>query len=109
MNGKLPTWEQRGPGVKVLQLSESQVSPQKWPKIVVLELTAQRFRDFERDMIAFDKRYKIFYPKYPISAASYCCKPPQLKAVRSLEDPRFWTVVIIKAPACMISCAACPH
>jgi hypothetical protein len=108
MQTKEPVWEQRDSGVKVLQLYGTKLNPD-WPRIVMLELSAQKFKEFEEDIVAFDEKYKLYFPEYPILAASHCAKPPQVRNVNSPKSPQSWTVVLLKRPACMVSCAACPN
>ena len=108
MSRKPPTWEEREPGVRVLKLYETDLNPD-WPRIVILDLTADRFREFDRDPLGFDKKYSLYYPESPISWISSCAKPPHVKEVPPAPNPSRWTAIIIKGGMTKAVCAAFPY
>jgi hypothetical protein len=107
MKRKPPRWEEPSSGVRVLRLYQTELNPD-WPRILILELTTDRFREFEQDSLAFDKKHKLF-PDSPISWISTCAKPPQVKGVRPPPDSASWTVVILKGPGTRAASTAFPH
>ncbi len=107
MEHRSPEWEEPAPGIKILRLYQTRLT-RDWPKIVVLELTAERFREFEHDMLAFDEKYRLVHDS-PISWISPCAKPPQVKGVANAPDSASWTVVILKGGATKATCAAYPQ
>jgi hypothetical protein len=108
MRLKTPKWESAAPGVKILRLYQTKLNP-TWPRILILELTADKFSEFEHDPLEFDKKYKLFYPESPISWISTCAKPPHVKDVPPASDSACWTVVILKGGMTKGACAAFPH
>lgn len=106
MDAKSPKWEELGPGVKILRLFQTDLNPD-WPRIVMLELTADKFKEFENDTLAFDVKYHLV-PDSPISWISTCAKPPQVKGIARPPDSASWMVVVFKGGATMASCAAFP-
>jgi hypothetical protein len=100
-------WEERAPGVRVLKLYGSELNTD-WPRIVMLDLTAERFREFAQDPLAFDKTYRL-YPEQPILWISSCAKPPLGEGLpRAVESSR-WTVVLVHGHRSCATCAACPQ
>jgi hypothetical protein len=55
---KTPKWEELASGIKMLRLYKTELNPD-WPWVLLLQLTADRFKEFERDPLAFDKEYKL--------------------------------------------------
>lgn len=108
MRRKTPTWENTAPGVRTLRLYKSDLNP-NWPRVLVLELTAQKFKEFESDPLAFDKKYGICHPESPISAISVCAKPPNVKEIAPKMDTSKWTVTLLKHSGCGAACAGCPQ
>ena len=108
MNRKQPQWRNQAPGVKVLKLYGTALN-RDWPRIVILELTAAKFQEFEQDSLAFDKKYTLFHPESPISWISTCAKPPQVKGVPPPRSSVSWTVVIVKGKLTKAACAAYPY
>jgi hypothetical protein len=102
-----PPWEEPAPGVGVLKLYETDLNP-GWPKVVILNLTAERFHEFERDPLRFDRDHKL-YPKQPILWISHCAQPPRAVGTGRPANPSNWIVVIIHGTrSCAVS-AACPE
>ena len=104
---KTPKWEEAAPGVKVLRLYRTKLNAD-WPRIVILELTADKFSEFEHDPLGFDKKYKI-YPEQPMRWVSSCSLPPEIEGIRPVRDGAYWTVVLLHAGASRVTCSACPH
>jgi hypothetical protein len=107
MKRKPAAWEEPAPGVKVLKLWETDLNID-WPRVVILDLTAERFREFEQDPLEFDKRYKL-YPDRPILWISHCSKPPRGKGIPKATESSSWTGVIVHGPKSCAVCAACPQ
>jgi hypothetical protein len=107
MDMKTPTWREEASGVRVLKLYETDLNPE-WPRIVILDLTAERFREFERDPLGFDKTYKL-YPEQPILWISHCAQPPFVPGEPPAAESSRWTVVIIHRLTSRAACAACPQ
>jgi hypothetical protein len=106
---KTPKWEESAakPSIKILRLYETELNPE-WPKIAILNLTADQFKEFDRDPLAFDKTYNLF-PGYPITSISHCGRRPHAKSIPEGPDLAPWTVVILKAPGCGAASIAGPH
>jgi len=114
-----PPWEDES-GVLVLRLYKSKAYsdwPQDvnknhlhpdWPRVVILDLTAKQFSEFDRDPLAFAKKYNL-YPEQPILWMSQCAKPPRGKGIPQATEASRWTVVIPHGPKSCASCAACPQ
>jgi hypothetical protein len=98
-------WKDYRDGVKILRLYEAKLTPE-WPKIVIMELTAEKFREFEEDTLQFDKKYQPV-TESRISWISTCAKPPQVKEIPSRHILR-WLVVLFKGGATRACCAAYP-
>ncbi len=105
MSPKTPKWEEAAPGVKVLRLYQTELNPD-WPRIVILELTADKFSEFEQDPLGFDKKHKL-YPEQPMRWVSCCSRPPKVEGVQPVPDAKRWTVVLLHAHASNVACAAC--
>jgi hypothetical protein len=118
MDRKSP-WEQES-GVQVLRLYRTDAHPDwpravnkkdlqpDWPRVVILDLTAEQFSEFDRDPLAFTKRYNL-YPEQPILWMSHCAKPPLGKEIPRATEASGWTVAIIHGPKSCAVCAACPQ
>ena len=107
MNQNPGKWEEPAPGVKVLKLWETDVKP-GWPRIVILDLTAEQFQEFERDPLKFDKTHKL-YPDQPILWMSHCARPPHAEGAGLPSESSGWTVVAIHSLNSAAVCAACPQ
>src|SRR5271157_4277177 len=99
MRSKTPEWEEIAPGIKVLRLYQTKLNP-GWPRILLLDLKADRFREFEHDPLAFDKQYKLFSPEHPIKWVSHCAKLPHVMGIPPTPDSVSWIVMMSKAPGC---------
>jgi len=108
MPPKNPKWEELASGIKMLRLYKTALNPD-WPRILLLQLTADRFKEFEHDPLAFDKKYTLFHPESPISWMTPCAKPPHVKGVPPTPESVCWTVAIIKGPNTQTVCAAFPY
>ena len=107
MEGKTPKWEELDRGVRILRLYETELNP-RWPRVLVLQLTAEKFKEFDHNILAFDEKYHLL-PNKPIRWASSCVKPPGVKGVADAPDSASWTVVMLKGPSCKMVCAASPE
>ena len=118
MDRKSP-WEQES-GVQVLRLYRTDAHPDwpravnkkdlqpDWPRVVILDLTAEQFSEFDRDPLAFTKKYNL-YPEQPVLWMSHCAKPPLGKGIPRAADSSRWTVVLNHGSDSIFTCAACPH
>jgi hypothetical protein len=114
-----PPWENES-GVLVLRLYKTDQHPDwdkdvnkthlhpDWPRVVMLHLTAEQFREFDKDPLAFSKKYNLF-PEQPILWISSCAKPPLGQGIPQATDSSPWTVTIPHGPDSIATCAACPH
>ena len=100
-------WKEYAPGVRVLRLYDKGLIPE-WPRIVLLDLTAERFQEFERDPLAFDKKYKL-YPEQPTLWATQCAKPPIGLGIPRWVESTNWTVVLDHGKQSCVTCAAMPQ
>lgn len=108
MKPKSSRWEEPARGIRILRLYRTELNPD-WPRILILELTDERFREFEHDPLSFDREYKLYYPESPISWMSCCAKPPYVKEIPPAADPASWSVVLMKGGMSKVCCAAFPH
>lgn len=111
-----PPWEEE-PGVRVLRLYKTKEHPDwpqavnkahlhpDWPRVVLLDLTAEQFKEFDRDPLAFANEHNL-YPEQPLQVLSHCAKPPNVKGNPGSEN---WTVVLIHTRPSIGSCAAGPQ
>lgn len=113
--GKLPNggkartsakWEPLGHGGRILRLYKTSLNP-GWPEIVILDLPAKMFRDFEYDPIGFDKKYKLFPNR--IRWISSCGTPPRGEESPKPSGTSRWMVVIEHCRRSYAVCAASPH
>jgi hypothetical protein len=107
MDPNTPEWEEPASGIKILRLYRTELNPH-WPRIVVLDLTDDRFREFEQDPLAFDKKHGL-YPEQPILWISSGSKPPQGQGISRMADPSRHTVVILHRNMSCASWAASPQ
>jgi hypothetical protein len=101
-----PQWEELAPGVCALRLYRTELNPD-WPRIVILDLTADKFREFDEDPLGFDNRYDL-YPEQPVLWASTCQKPPEGKGIPSVREHSAWRVVLTHTHTSTMSSAAAP-
>ena len=101
-----PPWEEES-GVQVLRLYKT-AAHADWPQVVLLDLTAKQFSEFDRDPLAFAEKYNL-YPEQPISWISPCAKPPHGKGIPRATDSSDWLVVIMHGHDSIADCAACPQ
>jgi hypothetical protein len=99
-----PVWEELAPGVSVLRLYRTELNPD-WPRIVILDLSADKFQEFENDPVGFENTYKI-YPEQPVLWASTCQKPPEGKGIPKVPKGSGWIVAALHAKASTLSPAA---
>jgi hypothetical protein len=107
MNLSKPKWEERAPDIRVLKLYGSELNPD-WPRIVVLDLTAERFQEFEQDPLAFDRKYSL-YPDQPTLWVTQCAKPPLGQGIPRAAESSRWTVVLVHGKDSCLACAAVSH
>ena len=117
MNAESP-WQEES-GVRILRLYKAEVSadwPKKvekgdlcpdWPRIVILDLDADQFKEFEHNPLAFTWKYKL-YPEQPLRWISHCAKPPLGEGIpKATEDSR-WIVILLHGKPSGGTCCACP-
>ena len=114
-----PPWEEES-GVRVLRLYKTEVRPDwpqavnktdlcpNWPRIVILDLSAEQFSEFDRNPLAFATKYNL-YPEQPILWMSDCAKPPLGQGIPHATESSRWTVVINHSKPSTGACAACPQ
>ena len=107
MKPKPAAWEEPAPGVKVLKMWKTDLNPD-WPRVLILDLTAERFREFQQDPLGFDKRYKLF-PDQPMLWISHCSMPPRGRGIPEATKLSRWTVVVPHTKVSIGTCAACPQ
>ena len=105
MDRKSP-WEEES-GVQVLRLYRTDAHPD-WPRVVMLDLTAEQFSEFDRDPLAFAEKHRL-YPEQPILWMSPCAKPPRGKGIPHATESSRWIVAIIHGHESIATCAACPQ
>jgi hypothetical protein len=97
-------WKESAPGVRVLKLYDPDLSPD-WPRIIILDLTAERFQEFERDPLAFDRTHKL-YPEQPTLWVTQCAKPPRGQGIPRWAESTGWRVVLDHGKTSGLACAA---
>jgi hypothetical protein len=114
-----PPWENES-GVQVLRLYKTDQHPDwpkdvnkedlhhDWPRIVVLDLTAEQFKEFDQDPLAFANKYNL-YPEQPLLALSHCARPPHVKGNPGPPVAANWMVVVVHPSPSMGVCAAAPQ
>ena len=107
MDGKPAAWEEPTPGVKVLKLWETDLNPD-WPRVVMLDLTVERFGEFDKNPLVFAKKHELYYDQ-PILWMTPCAKPPLGKGIPQATESSRWTVVINHGHESIATCAACPQ
>jgi hypothetical protein len=114
-----PPWEQES-GVQVLRLYKTTEHPDwpkavnktdlhpDWPRIVLLDLAAEQFKEFDQNPLEFSKKYNL-YPEQPVLWATPCAKPPLGKGIPKALDSSRWTVVLNHGADSIFTSAACPQ
>ena len=114
-----PPWEDES-GVLVLRLYKTDKHPgwdndvnkdqlhPDWPRIVLMDLSEEQFKEFEKDPLAFDKKHNIFREQ-PVLWTSCCAKPPIGKGIPRAAKGSRWTVVRAHGSFSIQACAACPQ
>jgi hypothetical protein len=114
-----PPWEEES-GVRVLRLYKTDVHPDwpqavnktdlcaDWPRIVILDLSAEQFSEFDQNPLAFATKYNL-YPEQPILWMSHCAKPPLGQGIPHATESSRWIVAITHGHDSISSCAACPQ
>jgi hypothetical protein len=112
-------WEEES-GVRVLRLYKTDVRPDwpeavnksdlcpDWPRVVILDLSAEQFSEFEKDPLAFAEKYNL-YPEQKILWFGHCSKPPIGKGIPRATETSRWTLVINHCKTSVGTSAACPQ
>jgi hypothetical protein len=102
-------WETSIDGdVKILRLWLKGMQP-GWPRVVILDLTSEKLMELERDVLAFDKKYKL-YPDQPIQRVSGVARMEFGGDLPPLPpEPLLWRVVMVHRPKSIVTYTACPH
>ena len=116
---RIPPWENET-GVQILRLYSSEDHPDwqedvnksnlhpDWPRIVLLDLSTEELEEFEKDPLAFDRKYKLF-PEQPIRWISHCAKPPIGDGIPKAAKHSRWTLVVHHSKPSVATCCASPH
>jgi hypothetical protein len=107
MPDKPPQWEDLAPGVSALRLYRTELNPD-WPRVVILDLSAEQFKEFEDDPLGFENKHRI-YPEQPVQWTSSCQKPPGGKDIPKVAKDSQWRVVMVHGVKSVLSCAACNY
>ena len=114
-----PPWEEES-GVRILRLYKTDVHPDwpqavnkidlhpDWPRVVILDLTAKQFTDFNQNPLAFAERHHL-YPEQKILWFGQCSKPPLGQGIPRATGKSRWTVVINHCKTSVGTSAACPQ
>jgi len=105
MNPKSPWEEERG--VRFLRLYRTDLCPD-WPRIVVLDLSAEQFDEFHRNPLTFAENYHL-YPEQPIRWSSHVAMPPVGEGIPRAAKGSRWTVVLNHCKASVSTSSACPQ
>lgn len=106
MAKELPTWKPLPGGGKILRLYKTSLNPD-YPEIVIMDLPAKTFRQFEDDPIGFDKKNKLFPNR--LRWISSCEKPPRGENGPKPNPNVQWRLVILHCKESIAVCAASPH
>jgi hypothetical protein len=109
VNGVQGLWLYKGPahGDWPQDVNKPDLHPD-WPRILLLDLTAQQFDEFDDNPLGFTNRYKLF-PDKPVRWMSYCAKPPLGQGIALVAEASRWTVAIIHSTRSIATCAAIPQ
>jgi hypothetical protein len=114
-----PPWENES-GVLVLRLYESDkygpwlkdvnkahLHPD-WPRIALLDLSAEQFKEFHENPLAFSKKYNL-YPEQEIRWISHVAMPPIGEGIPQAAEGSRWIVLLAHNKTSLATCAACPQ
>lgn len=101
-----PPWE-KVRGVQVLRLYRTDLCPE-WPRIVVLDLTAEQFKEFHENPLAFAEKYDL-YPEQPIRWFSHVAMPAMGEGLPRAAEGSRWIVALNHCKASAATAAACPE
>lgn len=110
MAWKHSKWD-KAKGVQVARLCanpDPKHRGEDWPRVAVLDMSAQEFAEFDNDPLKFAQKYSL-YPEQPIQWMSTCAKPPLGIGVPEAAPGTRWTVTILHAKVSMATCAATPQ
>lgn len=115
-----PPWEDSS-GVQLLRLYRTDKYPDwkqavnkgdlqpDWPRVVLLDLTAQQFQEFHQDPLAFTQKYEVFPREQPVSWISPIAMPPSGKGIARATASSRWTLALIHTLQTIVTGAACPQ
>jgi hypothetical protein len=109
MEHRPPKWEALPSGGSILRLYHTELNPD-WPRIVILDLSAEEFKQFEDDPLVFDGQNKL-YPEQSLVWASTCQKPPVGTPETGLPPVRpdsRWRVVVVHSRTSTMCSAGSP-
>jgi hypothetical protein len=78
-----------------------------WPRIVMMDLDADQFKEFDDDPLEFTWKYNLF-PEQPIQWISDCAKPPVGEEIPMAADDSRWVVLVNHGKPSGATCCACP-
>jgi hypothetical protein len=108
MRRKPAAWKELSPGLKVLKLYETKLNP-KFPRIVLMDLTAELFEEFHRDPLAFVGKHELFPREESPSWTSHVAMPPIGKGIPQATSTSRWVVAYIHNIQTISTSAACPE
>lgn len=79
-----------------------------WPRILVLDLTAREFDEFDDNPLQFANDHELF-PDKPIVWISDCARPPFGPEIPLPGEGSRWTVAILQSSGGIAACAAIPQ
>lgn len=114
-----PPWENES-GVLVLRLYKTEQHPDwskdvnkehlhhDWPRVVVLDLSAEQFKEFHENPLVFSKKYNL-YPEQEIRWISHVAMPPIGEGIPQAAEGSRWTALYCHIKASLATVAACPQ
>jgi len=103
----MPPWEDEC-GVLILRLYQTALCPD-WPRVVLLDLTAEQFEEFHKEPLKFASTYKLFPPGESASWTSHVAMPPIGRGIPSATKDSRWLVGGIHTKETIVTFCACPH
>jgi hypothetical protein len=101
------------PGAKIVRLCgnpNATHTGEHWPRITVLDLLPDQFKEFDDNPFLFTYKYNLYPdPGQQIQWISQCAKPVLGVGIPMADTKTRWTVIIIHGPRSAATCAAMPQ